>query len=327
MSETSEKIVLPKSWGITELGEGDRRTIVFSYLVNKNDAEVPVIKNSVTIDACKILRYCVNGRLVDPIKCQLPPVLTDATLLPKILENFKNMNICNGLGAVNIYHSSVALLDDSAFKDNVERWHNKKCTMISNHKRCDNCTRMRKQIIQKKTRLKKSKTSNRIRSVSNPIDHRKLVALRKKNSREKHKLKKSKQRVQLLIKSLKEKSDEITSIRAETLDHKFLELDVPTAQRKALREIITAASKTNMKNHRYSEEWLMLCMLMNIRSPSNYEFIQKNNILPLPCTRTIRNYFSQINMEYGFDKQFGQLLKKHLDDKAPLKRHGVLLLD
>jgi len=71
----------------------------------------------------------------------------------------------------------------------------------------------------------------------------------------------------------------------------------------------------------------MLCVLMNIRSPGYYEFLRKNNVLPLPCTRTIREYFSLINMKCGFDESFSKLLKKHLERKTPLQRHDILLLD
>lgn len=65
---------------------------------------------------------------------------------------------------------------------------------------------------------------------------------------------------------------------------------------------------------------------MNIRSPEYYEFLRKNGILSLPCTRTIRGYFSIINAKCGFDDQFAKLLEKHLA-KTSLQRHGVLLLD
>ncbi|EFN85675.1 hypothetical protein EAI_00101, partial [Harpegnathos saltator] len=47
----------------------------------------------------------------------------------------------------------------------------------------------------------------------------------------------------------------------------------------------------------------------------------------LPCTRTIRSYFTNINTKCGFDSNFLQLLKKSFASKKPMQRHGVLLLD
>ncbi|XP_024893893.1 uncharacterized protein LOC112468779 isoform X2 [Temnothorax curvispinosus] len=85
--------------------------------------------------------------------------------------------------------------------------------------------------------------------------------------------------------------------------------------------------EANDKSRRYEEEWIMLCLLMNIRSPGYYEFLRKNNVLPLPCHRTIRSYFSLVDMKCGFDEEFAKLLAKHFETKTILQRHGVLLLD
>lgn len=71
----------------------------------------------------------------------------------------------------------------------------------------------------------------------------------------------------------------------------------------------------------------MLCMLMNIRSPAYYEFLRKNRIVPLPCTRTVRNYFSMIDSKCGFDEKFFELLKLKFDSKKPLQRNGLLVID
>lgn len=66
---------------------------------------------------------------------------------------------------------------------------------------------------------------------------------------------------------------------------------------------------------------------MNIRSRSNYEFLRKNDIIPLPCTKTIRDYLSLMGTKCGFDKDFFKLLKTALYKKEIKNRHGVLLLD
>lgn len=71
----------------------------------------------------------------------------------------------------------------------------------------------------------------------------------------------------------------------------------------------------------------MLCLLLNIQSPSEYDFLCKNDILPLPCKKTIRSYFSLISIKCGFDEKISKLLEKHFASKTPLQRHGILLLD
>ena len=68
-------------------------------------------------------------------------------------------------------------------------------------------------------------------------------------------------------------------------------------------------------------------MLMNIRSKGYYEFLRDNNIIPLPCTRTVRDYMTLIDNKCGFDQDFFKLLKKSYDKKQKQHRHGVLALD
>lgn len=116
-------------------------------------------------------------------------------------------------------------------------------------------------------------------------------------------------------------------INTESLERKCSDLNVPITQKIALKQIVQAATKKDAKGRRYTEEWIMLCLLLNIRSLRYYEFLRKNNILPLPCTRTIRSYLSVIDMKCGFDYGFLQLLKKHFECKPILQRQGMLLFD
>lgn len=64
-----------------------------------------------------------------------------------------------------------------------------------------------------------------------------------------------------------------------------------------------------------------------IRSPSAYEFLRTQQILPLPCFRTVRRYLSQVKSECGFDEKFFQLLKKKISILSNEQRHGMLLFD
>ncbi|KAM0733660.1 hypothetical protein ACS0PU_012025 [Formica fusca] len=132
---------------------------------------------------------------------------------------------------------------------------------------------------------------------------------------------------QHLMTCMKTQKAQIASMQDAFLNKKCAELNVPESQKLALKEIIAAVSKKDIRGRRYTKEWVMLCMLMNIRSVGYYEFMRKNNILPFPCTRTIRSYFSLINAKCGFDEHFAKLLEKHFASKTPLQRHGVLLLD
>lgn len=47
-------------------------------------------------------------------------------------------------------------------------------------------------------------------------------------------------------------------------------------QQTIIREIVTAAKVQNPQGRRYSDDFIMLCMLMNIRSGGYYEFLRQN---------------------------------------------------
>lgn len=50
---------------------------------------------------------------------------------------------------------------------------------------------------------------------------------------------------------------------------------MPEIQKTCIKEIMAAARLTNLKGRRYTNDWIMLCILMHIRSPSAYEFKKK----------------------------------------------------
>lgn len=92
-------------------------------------------------------------------------------------------------------------------------------------------------------------------------------------------------------------------------------------------EFLTASRLKNSKSHRYSENWLMLCLLFNIRSPSAYKYVREIALLPFPHPKTVRQYLASVKTTCGFDNNFLQLLKNKSDQMSRINKHGVLLSD
>ena len=59
-------------------------------------------------------------------------------------------------------------------------------------------------------------------------------------------------------------------------------------ERLSIQEILKASKAKSPKGRRYSEEWIILCILLHMRSPVTYQMIRSMKILPFPCERTIR---------------------------------------
>jgi len=109
------------------------------------------------------------------------------------------------------------------------------------------------------------------------------------------------------LRILREKVDKLSE---EMIEGDIKNLNIAPPQAMVMREIIQIAKFTSKNARRYSGDWMLTCILMNIRSPDMYKFIMKNEILPLPCVRTIKQRMSGINIQCGFDPRFFEALKK-----------------
>lgn len=99
------------------------------------------------------------------------------------------------------------------------------------------------------------------------------------------------------------------------------------SQETLILECFSASKVENSKLCRYSENWLMLCLLLNIRSPSTYNYLRSSALLPLPHKKTVRKHLACVKTTCGFDSDFLKLLRKKAENMLEKDKHGVLLFD
>ena len=213
----------------------------------------------------------------------------------------------------------------NVIKTNVT-WRDNYCTLLSKRKKCEYCRNLTKVLLQRKLRSTKGGEKKRFNLKCNKIDKQIVLSLNKKLKREKRFRKRLQIKIQLLNKALEESHDKIASLKDNNFEKLCNDHNISGNEKLTLKEIVNA-SKSKPAGRRYSHEWIMLCMLMNIRSPTMYEFLRKTDVIPLPCTRTIRSYFSLIDTKCGFDNDFAKLLEKHFSLKTPMQRHGMIVMD
>lgn len=68
-------------------------------------------------------------------------------------------------------------------------------------------------------------------------------------------------------------------------------------------------------------------LIFHYSSPSGYKYLREQKILPLPCTKTLRNYLLAIKIGCGFDPDFFKLLKKKFANKTEFQRKMILVFD
>jgi len=75
--------------------------------------------------------------------------------------------------------------------------------------------------------------------------------------------------------------NEMSAFGDKELNAIFERLNISNEQSELIKEIVDAAKFKNPKNRRYSENWMMLCLLFQIRYQENLSFL--NRYLFLIC--------------------------------------------
>lgn len=302
ISDEKGVITLPPTWSISQAPVKLGIEIIVCQIktLMENDKKNLAVKKYIVIaDWSGCMQYYVHGKEVQANEALLPNILNDVSELPTILAKFERMRVCTGLGSVNTTFVKTA----EAFTDYTHSWHHNDCSLIVKRNKCESCKRFKSLLWQREHRASKNVKSKRISRV---VDDRiKLKILKKKLQTQKRLNNRAKLRMKVLTNALNEAQVEVAALKMESIEEKCLKFNIPDKQRIAIKEICIAA-KTTKTGRRYSEDWLMQYMLMNIRSPSYYQYLRNNDIIPLPCTRTIRKYYSIIDTKCGFEMRISQ---------------------
>ncbi|KAH7934718.1 hypothetical protein HPB51_028915 [Rhipicephalus microplus] len=105
-------------------------------------------------------------------------------------------------------------------------------------------------------------------------------------------------------------------------------LDIlPAKQQLAFKNAFQIAKAKAKNGRRYTEEWLMTCLLLQIASPKAYKLLSDMQLLPLPTRARLRQIISGIPCRYGCNEVSLKSIQEHFQEKSHLQRYGVLLLD
>ena len=86
---------------------------------------------------------------------------------------------------------------------------------------------------------------------------------------------------------LKISQEEMASLNDKSLADNLSKLKINKSEHTVIPEIVEAFRCKNSRNRRYSENWILLCLLFHMRSPAAYRLLKEKKILLLPCTSTI----------------------------------------
>lgn len=190
---------------------------------------------------------------------------------------------------------------------------------------CTRCKKLRNILNMQEKRKELKKREVLLLSPSKKVIVGKLRRVR--NNLNKKKIR-AKQKILNLTTELNKVKHRMANVYDESLKEKLNLCRIMNESQKTLITECFASSKVrNAKNRRYMENWMMLCLLFNIRSPSTYKYLRNSELLPLPHPKTIRSHLSLVKTYCGFDRDFFKLFEKRVSHMSNMEKHGVLLFD
>lgn len=208
--------------------------------------------------------------------------------IEEIIELVDSCSICNGHHLETNFESSVA------YKDFLGTYRHRKCPIlkVDAHKHCQYCNNLRRSVnrkrkatIQGDVKPKKPKVLNLL---SSEETKRNIIKLRKNKKLLIQKSKRLKKRYESLRQQFATAQEKMSNLSSTDLSNILNNEKIAQNQKEAIQEIVSACKHSNSKGRRYSQHWILLCLLLHMRSPKGYRLLQDENILALPSIRTVR---------------------------------------
>lgn len=246
--------------------------------------------------------------------------------IENILKDFDKVGVCKGGPEFSKCPPSKIYSECATPITSLQIWRHNKCPMIINVEncrltQCRYCSSLKNKL--KIKNLRKPRFRLRLKTINNA----KRDDFRRIANRNYKRLYRTKIKCQKLKTELNQLQDKLSEVDENVLSLNLDNNNIPEPQKILIKEIVNISKYSSANSRRYSEDWLLYCLLLHIRSPAAYNLLNHNNILPLPSPSTIRRYLSMVNMKCGLDEKFFQAFKQKLSTKAECQRHGILVFD
>lgn len=160
---------------------------------------------------------------------------------------------------------------------------NKKCTLLSRSIQCKHCSLAEKTLIRWQ---KRKKLADRVTKSNSKFSSSYIRNLNKRLTRRERKVK------------ILTTQNRVLKQELENAHKKMENMDLPAVVQHLQDKNTQTTAGINWsdfkskhkspKSNRYGEDWMLLCMLLHMRSASGYEFLRSSKVLPLPAISTIR---------------------------------------
>ncbi|XP_043586308.1 uncharacterized protein LOC122569389 [Bombus pyrosoma] len=290
---------LPKDWTVHI--PSNKNSVAFLEIeinLTNDNYNACLVKRSIIIKDNMDIVYIALEKTISSEKLNLPNKFHNFEELRIILNHFSNMLFCSGIAdidGVNLVKNTIG------YTDCHDKLRHKKCHILTLFEKCEMCEKVRRTVRQKRRRMSKRNMGEEITDFTN-VDV--LHIWKKKFDAQRSALFRAKKTIRTLQARINEMKVDLSNIDMQTVLKKCRDHQIPDIQMTLIEQIIASAKLKSVKGQRYSGDWMMLCTLMYIRSPEGYGHLQKLNILPLPCARTVRRCLSLVETKCGLDNKF-----------------------
>lgn len=214
-----------------------------------------------------------------------------AAELEKAVEIFNRFKICEGCASPNTIEN---IEKTTLFRDSLGFLRHKQCNLLlnleenGNKKYCLPCKKARNTISNKIVRLKRQQDLQRIVFKGQHIDRKKMGLVNKKFRNVSQRLKYNKDKKDLLMNRISNLKIKMNSMNPLTIDEELKKKNVSDNEKIVITEILKAAKCKSRKGHKYSDDWILLCLIFHMKSPTTYNLLRETQVLPLPCRSTIK---------------------------------------
>ncbi|CAI6343939.1 unnamed protein product [Macrosiphum euphorbiae] len=282
-----------------------------------------IIEKCVSVKIDGTITFGVFGKKIEEQKLNIIPAKNVEEFV-KNLQDFEKINVCHGGPLVeNFQKHSTAL----CVADCTGRLRHIDCCLIieKNLKYCIKCQKLCKSLAMWKKR-KENGAQERIFLC--PTKRQRLNKLQRDKICLKKKVLRANKKLENLRLELHEVKNGMAKYSDKLIEKELTKIEgMNESQKTLIRECFAASKIKNSRNRRYSENWLLLCLLFSIRSPGAYKYLRESQLLPLPHMKTVRQLLSSLKTTCGFDSEFLTLLGKKVQHMSSVEKHGVLIFD
>ena len=299
-----ESISIPISWGRNQFlcEENKIKTPAISFLKlygrkDINGCIKTICEKEVTFDNTMKLFIKVNEVNVDHKDFGIENNgMTSVDEVENAIKLIDRRKVCQGCPKITCTPYTEHLLSTFTHSDKAVAVRHNQCSLLlpinigMEDASCKACKSVEFVLNKKIIRRQNNKNANYL-SVANlsPRKRERLLKLKKQLTAKGRAKVRAQQSARLLREVLRKSQEKMMLVEENSINDLILKNKKISANEKiAIQEILKASKANDPRGRRFSDEWIVLCVLLHMRSPVTYRMIRDLKILPIPCDRTVR---------------------------------------